>query len=510
MPVFIKEDYLRNMEIADPFFDSLRDDYEDFDGWFQKKQGEGKKAFIIRNKDRQVTSFLMLKEEAADDDDDTFLKKLPQVKRLKVSTFKVTDKGKRIGETFIKIMMRFAIQKEVGIIYVTIFPKQEQLISVLSEYGFKLYTKKTTKNAKGQYLMENVYVKDMSETNYFPNIEYTDQRVFLVPIRPEFNKLLFPESEINPQLTIDDLGGDITSANAIKKAYICNSNTKQIRAGDLLFFYSTRENMRLTAIGVVDIVYNSFENFDEIKNGIKSSVDFIRGELKLNSLKYLPYPAMLVSLVKFFGTTKKGGAAFTDLQRQSLIKWFWRSCFSRRYSSGVNSAHETDLQAMERLVFDEQYDICSFKCEVSPTFFTDNVFNLNTVNTKTFVALLASTSPKSFISGANVNLSEPMKLANSKEFHHIFPAKYLQRLGLARNRIFCLANFCFLNNADNQRIKDKAPAEYCKMMNSDKINDILQSALCPSQTFCLDYDTFLNERSKILVDQAKVLCGMAG
>lgn len=120
-------------------------------------------------------------------------------------------------------------------------------------------------------------------------------------------------------------------------------------------------------------------NFDEIKNGIKSSVDFIRGELKLNSLKYLPYPAMLVSLVKFFGTTKKGGAAFTDLQRQSLIKWFWRSCFSRRYSSGVNSAHETDLQAMERLVFDEQYDICSFKCEVSPTFFTDNVFNLNTV-----------------------------------------------------------------------------------------------------------------------------------
>ena len=123
---------------------------------------------------------------------------------------------------------------------------------------------------------------------------------------------------------------------------------------------------------------------------------------------------------------------------------------------------------------------------------------------------LTSTSPKSFISGANVNLSEPMKLANSKEFHHIFPAKYLQRLGLARNRIFCLANFCFLNNADNQRIKDKAPAEYCKMMNSDKINDILQSALCPSQTFCLDYDTFLNERSKILVDQAKVLCGMAG
>ena len=332
MPVFIKEDYLRNMEIADPFFDSLRDDYENFDGWFQKKQGEGKKAFIIRNNDRQVTSFLMLKEEAADDDDDTFLKKLPQVKRLKVSTFKVTEKGKRIGETFIKIMMRFAIQKEVGIIYVTIFPKQEQLISVLSEYGFKLYTQKTTKNAKGQYLMENVYVKDMSETNYFPNIEYTDQRVFLVPIRPEFNKLLFPESEINPQLTIDDLGGDITSANAIKKAYICNSNTKQIRAGDLLFFYSTRENMRLTAIGVVDIVYNSFENFDEIKKLVNKRTAYTDEQLR-----EVVKQDSLVILFKHYLTFEEE-ITYKDLLNMEVV------------SSGIQQIQKIDLEKMKRII----------------------------------------------------------------------------------------------------------------------------------------------------------------
>lgn len=310
----------------------MRDDYEDFDGWFQKKQGEGKKAFIIRNKDRQVTSFLMLKEEAADDDDDTFLKKLPQVKRLKVSTFKVTDKGKRIGETFIKIMMRFAIQKEVGIIYVTIFPKQEQLISVLSEYGFKLYTKKTTKNAKGQYLMENVYVKDMSETNYFPNIEYTDQRVFLVPIRPEFNKLLFPESEINPQLTIDDLGGDITSANAIKKAYICNSNTKQIRAGDLLFFYSTRENMRLTAIGVVDIVYNSFENFDEIKKLVNKRTAYTDEQLR-----EVVKQDSLVILFKHYLTFEEE-ITYKDLLNMEVV------------SSGIQQIQKIDLEKMKRII----------------------------------------------------------------------------------------------------------------------------------------------------------------
>lgn len=254
---------------------------------------------------------------------------------------------------------------------------------------------------------------------------------------------------------------------------------------------------------------NIRSNFDEIKNGIMSTVDFIRGQLNLYSLKYLPYPAMFVSLVKFFGTAKKSGSALTDVQRQSLIKWFWRSCFSRRYSSGVNSAHENDLQAMKRLRENEAHDICAFKCEIVASFFEDNIFNLNTVNTKTFVAMLASASPCSFISGVNVDLSEPMKLANSKEFHHIFPAKYLQRQELARNKIFCLANFCFLNNADNQKIKDKAPAEYCKLINQDNLEVILQSALCPNDTFSLDYESFIQKRCEILTSYAKKLCGVS-
>ncbi|MEE0866612.1 MAG: hypothetical protein U0L98_07550 [Clostridia bacterium] len=332
IPVFIKEDYLRNMDLADPFFDSLREDYEDFDGWFQRKQGEGKKAFIIRNRERQVTSFLMLKEEEIDDDDETFFKKLPKVKRLKVSTLKVTNKGKRIGETFIKIMMRVAMQKRVGLIYVTIFPKQEKLISVLSEYGFKLYTTKITKNAKGEVLKENVYVKEMGDYNYYPNIDYTDQRIFLVPIRPIFNKLLFPESEINPQLTFDDLEGDITSANAIKKAYICNSNTKQIRAGDLLFFYSTRENMRLTAIGIVDIVCNSFENFDEIKKLVNKRTAYTDEQLREATKQ-----DSLVILFKHYLTFEKE-ITYKDLLNMGVI------------SSGIQQIQKIDLKKMKKII----------------------------------------------------------------------------------------------------------------------------------------------------------------
>ena len=335
-PVFIKDEYLRNMEIEDPFFDSLREDYKGFDNWFITKQGQEKKAFIIRNNEKKVTSFLMLKEESQDDDDPTFLKKLPKLKRLKVSTFKVGDSGKRIGETFIKLMIRTAQQKKVGLIYVTIFPKQEKLISVLAEYGFKLYTKKTTKNAKEEELIENVYVKYMEDSNYYPNIEYTDQRIFLVPIRPEFNKLLFPESEINPQLCFEDYKGEITSANAIKKAYICNSNTKGIRTGDLLFFYSTRENKRLTAIGVVDAVYDSFEDFEEIKNIVRKRTAYTDEQLesvaKLDSL---------VIMFKHYLTFEKE-IKYQDLLDMGII------------SGGIQQIQKTSFENMEKILLKDE------------------------------------------------------------------------------------------------------------------------------------------------------------
>ena len=247
------------------------------------------------------------------------------------------------------------------------------------------------------------------------------------------------------------------------------------------------------------------DNFAKIKNGLKSAIDFLQKELHLYSLSYIPYPSMMVSLVKLFGTDKVGGQLYSDKQRKQLIKWFWKSCFSRRYSSGVNNAHQTDINAMKKLRENEDIDISTFKCDISESFFTDNQFYINSVNTKTFIALLASRSPRSFISGAKVDLATTLKLSSSKEFHHIFPDKYLQRMGREKREIYQLANFCFLNNADNQKIKDKSPAEYVKYLNPESISEILDAAICPENTFTLSYDEFINERKKMLTNYARSL-----
>lgn len=238
-PIFINEENLTSIELEDSFLDSLREDYQGFDNWFIRKQREGKKAFVVRDNDK-VSALLMLKEEDGTEKNKAFEKDLPKGKRLKVCTLKVQQTGKRIGESFIKLIFESAFQKEADYIYVTVFEKHESLINLLKEYGFEYYTKKRTLNSKGEVCLESVYINDLSKKEGYPYINYTEQKIHLVPIQPIFNELLFPEYEKNMQISIEDYSADKTVANAITKAYICKSSTKKIRHNDILVFYGSR------------------------------------------------------------------------------------------------------------------------------------------------------------------------------------------------------------------------------------------------------------------------------
>lgn len=246
-------------------------------------------------------------------------------------------------------------------------------------------------------------------------------------------------------------------------------------------------------------------NFEKIKNGIRSSIDFLQRELNIYSLKTLPYPAMIVALTRFFATDKVNGVLYTEKQRRQLIRWFWRSCFSRRYTSGVSDMHIQDMKSMDELRKDKNFDISSFPCNIDKTFFTSNQFNLSAVNTKTYITLLASQTPKSFISGAKVDLQRVLKNVSRNEFHHVFPVNFLQGQGVVKKEINILANICFLNNADNQRIKDKAPSDYKLLMDQQIINEILDHAVCPRDGLDLSYQEFIDIRVALLVKLAETL-----
>lgn len=279
-PVFIQQEYLYNMDLEDEFFASLRRDYLGFDKWFIKKQRKGEQAYVTKTKNNQITSFLMLKEEDESEDYSSFKKPFVAGKRIKVSTFKVSDTGKKIGESFIKIMINEAIEKKIDEIYVTTFEKQDSLIYLLEQYGFKYFTYKNTTKSDNTVEKEMIYVKDMKNRNEYPYVKVTEQRIFIVPVQPQYHKLLFEEAEKEFQISIDDTLGKNTSANAIKKAFISNSKIKMIRPGDILLFYASIDKKAITTLGIVETTWNNFESQEEIFNMVRKRTAYNKNELE--------------------------------------------------------------------------------------------------------------------------------------------------------------------------------------------------------------------------------------
>lgn len=131
--------YLSELDINDKFFDSLKEDYSNFEEWFKKKQDGNTKCYVTMN-NGNITSLLILKIEYEDEDYSNFTIPFNKSKRLKICTFKVTDKGKGIGEEFINIISREAINNNINEIYVTIYDKHKSLIILLKKNGFYEYT----------------------------------------------------------------------------------------------------------------------------------------------------------------------------------------------------------------------------------------------------------------------------------------------------------------------------------------------------------------------------------
>ena len=220
---------------------------------------------------------------------------------------------------------------------------------------------------------------------------------------------------------------------------------------------------------------------------------------------------MIIPLTMCFATDKAAGFHPNAKQRESLVKWFWTSCFSRRYSNSVDTAISQDIEAFKALLMDNTSDIDKRSVTVSPDFFKDNSFLLTSVNTRLFVLLLATAKPKSFISGAQVGLDEVLTSCNRTEFHHVFPNNHLLAAKIEdRSKRFMLANFAFLSQTDNRSIQDKAPKVYKASIPKDSYVEILASNLIPENGLDLSYDGFIEERSKMLAAAANVLTKTGG
>ena len=254
----VKKQYFGEVNLADTFFDSFRDDYNGFDNWFNKKSDE---ISYVCYQNSTLSAFLFLKVEDENENYSDIIPVFTKKRRLKIGTFKVTGNGYKIGERFLKIIFDNALKQRVKEIYVTIFDKtteQGRLIALLEDWGFKYHGIKSTVTGD-----EKVFVREFDkEANIDlvnPKLTYPfiseDSDVFIVPIRPDYHTELFPDSILRTESPKDFIENE-PHRNALSKVYISRSHEKKMNAGDIIVFYRMggRYAGVATTVGIVESV----------------------------------------------------------------------------------------------------------------------------------------------------------------------------------------------------------------------------------------------------------------
>jgi predicted nucleic acid-binding protein len=277
------------VDIKDPFFDSFREDYTEFNKWFNSKSEE--KCYVCYS-DNNLTAFLFVKIENKNSESysemtPTFIPK----KRLKIGTLKVSSNGYKIGERFLKTIFDNAMQYEIEEIYVTLFtkrPEQEQLIEMLEEWGFTYYGLKTTQNGN-----EKVYTrqfgKDLPKNIKRPKLTFpffsreTDK--YIIKIESQYHTELFPDS-INTREDKSKYTENEPHRNRISKVYISHSQDRLLKSGDLLIIYRMGEtapkkySSTVTSVCIVENVQTNFSSFEDFFNACNRRTMISREDLK--------------------------------------------------------------------------------------------------------------------------------------------------------------------------------------------------------------------------------------
>jgi hypothetical protein len=263
-----------------------------------------------------------------------------------------------------------------------------------------------------------------------------------------------------------------------------------------------------SAKSLIDLKGNEVrDRFKEIINGIKGSIDFLKTNLKVEKLTNLPYSTILIPLSAFFAVKGRHRVTYNDDQRKKLVKWFWRTCYSKRYSSGVVRNLNKDITEALRLRNGHISELGAFHFTFSPDYYTNNAFRTDPVSSKTFALQLAQNEPLSFITGSPVSLRKVLQEYNSNEFHHIFPRAYLKLLGKNEKSINCLANFCILSKSDNNKISGDKPSVYLQKLPNNTTR-IFKSAFIPESISMNNFEKTIKERCELLWKNANKLMGV--
>ncbi len=268
----------------------------------------------------------------------------------------------------------------------------------------------------------------------------------------------------------------------------------------------TRECKRKTMLSIDKQLI--IDGWDDVVSALKHSVDYFRTKYRIPVSQLLPYDLLLVPFAYFFFRTK-GERPGADHQKW-LREFFWRMSLSHRYSSAQDARLAQDIKRIDMMLDNNQRpDYTDIKIELdSPEALIDTDFSTGNSYCKAVLCLLAYHRPKDFRDNREVILDNTwLQRANSKNYHHFFPKKYLGEKMIVNGN--SLVNITLVSDRLNKyEIRAKAPSVYIddfRRENSD-IKKALKSHLLDEEGFGIeddDYGKFLTARAERIYKKLK-------
>lgn len=234
----------------DAIFDDFAPEYA-IRNWLRDKvAAEERPCLIMQQSGESLDAVVILKEEAEE-------AWSLQGKVLKICTFKVSDRARGVkrGELLLWAVFEHARANDYNSAFVEVFEHEAETIALFESFGF---SQEGTTGRSGELVLCKRFHPELDDSVDDPlafNVKFgpgalKPERWFVVPILPKWHASLFPVADDSGQIALYE--GLTDQGNAIRKAYVCHSSSKQLRPGDTILFLRTREDQVAKVVGVVE------------------------------------------------------------------------------------------------------------------------------------------------------------------------------------------------------------------------------------------------------------------
>ena len=136
------------------------------------------------------------------------------------------------------------------------------------------------------------------------------------------------------------------------------------------------------------------DNWKHFCESLRKGIDFISSDLNCAHMDFLPYPQLIVAITKFFSIQ----GSPSNEQLNELKKWFWKTSFSNRYSTGQTTEKmNVDITRITEIRNNNYLETTKIKYTVNKNELIETTFSKANPLTRAFLLLMSQRNPKDLV-----------------------------------------------------------------------------------------------------------------